>query len=347
MGETGRLYWLCQLGGWGLFVLGNIVIAFFDGQAERSLVWVSLLTVVSGIGLTHVLRWHIHRSDWRHLGQGRLIPRMVLSAVLLGIFFVAINSILTEAVAGRMPFAGRNALRHYLLNALNFSVVFLIWEIIYFAVKTFQNWKEEEIANLELRAAKTEIELNSFKAQLNPHFLFNSLNSIRALVDEEPERAKRAITQLSGILRNNLMLGKRQTVSLGEELDLVEKYLSIEKIRFEERLQVRLEVDPGTLGYEIPPFMLQTLVENGIKHGISRRTEGGKIEVFCRRVPGGMQIRIESSGAYRPDPSHEGIGIANTRKRLDLIFGGRARFSIRGEGDSVLAELYIPQTEAS
>jgi two-component system, LytTR family, sensor kinase len=338
-----NLYWICQFGGWGLFVLGNVVIAVIDGESQLGLALVSMLTILAGIGLTHGLRHFIHKWKWSGMGLGPMIPRVFISALVLGLAFVVLNTVLSDILTGRAPFTGSPSIRYFVLNVLNFSVVFLFWEIIYFAIKTFRNWKNEEITNLELRAAKTEIELTSFKTQLNPHFIFNSLNSIRALVDEDPDKAKKAITMLSGILRNNLMLGKNRTVTLGEELDLVEKYLSIEKIRFEERLQVRITAEPGTLSSEIPPFMLQTLVENGIKHGISRRKEGGVLELNISADDSSLVISICNSGKYNPSPGHEGIGIANTRKRLDLMYGDRAKFSIFGKDDLVHTQLIIPQ----
>jgi len=342
MNQRTIFYWICQLTGWGAFVLGNVFIATLYGGSESRLLLVSVLTLVAGIGLTHTLRFFIHRWNWGRLGLSRLPLRILVSALLLGLSFVLINTAISDLVTARVPFSGKDEWRIFFLNVLNFSVVFLIWEIIYFSFLTFRNWKEEEIMNLELRAAKTEIELNSFKSQLNPHFLFNSLNSIRALVDENPEESKRAITMLSGILRNSLMLGRTQTVPLKQELELVEKYLSIEKIRFEERLQVSVEVGSGLQGWEIPPFMIQTLVENGIKHGISKLTEGGLIHVNVFEDKNRLVVRISNSGYYDPKPGQEGIGVANTIKRLELIFGSQAQLRIYNRDGLVFSELWIP-----
>jgi LytS/YehU family sensor histidine kinase len=216
-----------------------------------------------------------------------------------------------------------------------------LWGIIYFAVKFFQNFKQSEIRNLELRAAKTEIELNSFKAQMNPHFMFNSLNSIRALIDENPKKAKEAITLLSGILRNTLMLGKKQLVPFNEELDLVKKYLSIEKIRFEERLLIEYSIDDKSSSRTIPPFMMQTIVENGIKHGISRLKDGGYIKIKAQVDSSFFTISIVNSGKFGSE-NDTGIGLSNTRKRLELIYNGRASFEIEGNNGDVTATLKLP-----
>jgi len=342
MNRRTAIYWSSQVIGWGIFVLGNVVIASLFGSTSNSLWVVSVLTLMLGIGLTHVLRYFIHRGGWRQKSLAALAPRILISSFVLSVCFVLASNTLADALSGRVPFTSSAGLRALLMNGLNFWVVFLIWEIIYFAFHTFRNWKLEEIKNLQLRAAKTEIELNSFKAQLNPHFIFNALNSIRALVDENPAESKRAITMLSGILRGTLMLGRRQVVALGEELDMVTKYLAMEKIRFEERLSVSTSFDPELSGVLIPPFMIQTLVENGIKHGISKRTQGGEIRIAISRDQDFLNVVIENSGEFQPTPGHEGIGIANTLNRLSLLYGDRASLAHSNTKGMVRTELIIP-----
>src|SRR5690606_34796559 len=126
---------------------------------------------------------------------------------------------------------------------INLSGVFIIWSLLYFLFHFINNYKKEEIKNLKWEAARNEIELNKIKSQLNPHFIFNSMNSIRALVDENPDLAKNAITQLSNVLRNSLLMGKKKLIPLGDELKIVDDYLSLEKTRFEERLTIIKKID--------------------------------------------------------------------------------------------------------
>jgi len=177
---------------------------------------------------------------------------------------------------------------------------------------------------------------------MNPHFMFNALNSIRALVEENPDKAKHAVTMLSGIFRSNLTLGKQQTIALSEELDLVEKYLSLEKIRFEERLQLSMDIAPDVLSKRIPPFMLQTIVENGLKHGIAKRINGGRLYIKALNTHSGLHITVINSGTYSPIIGQEGIGLSNTEKRLELLYNGQADFSIKGADDEVIVDLIIP-----
>jgi LytS/YehU family sensor histidine kinase len=181
------------------------------------------------------------------------------------------------------------------------------------------------------------------KTQLNPHFLFNSLNGIRTLVDLDPENAKEAITKLSALLRGSLKMEKNKTVALQEEMNTVNDYLAIEKIRFDSRLNIILEISPATLKSNLPPMMIQTLVENGIKHGISSLKNGGIVFIksFVRNQ--NTIIQITNSGQYNPNPITSGLGIENTKERLRILFDDKACFSIINLDDkNVLTEITLP-----
>jgi len=344
MKNRSLLYWACQVGGWGMFAFGNFLIASIQNDPIGRILFFSLLIMSTGIGVTHLFRWWVHRRKWARLNIVNLLPRIALSSVLMSCVFYITNTLISLLPKSDWPEWHALVNRNFLLDILNFSALFLLWNIIYFAVKTFENWKREEIMNLELQAANTEIELTSFKSQMNPHFMFNALNSIRALVDENPTKAKEAITMLSGMLRNSLISGKKQLVSIQEEMDVVEKYLSLEKIRFEERLNLKIAVDASCVGCEIPPLMLQTIAENGVKHGISKRLEGGNIEVKAHREGDYLVVKVINSGQLSNERSVEGIGLSNTQKRLELLYHGKASFTMSEGEDVVITELRIPQT---
>ncbi|EPR66186.1 sensor histidine kinase [Cyclobacterium qasimii] len=204
-------------------------------------------------------------------------------------------------------------------------------------------------SSLQYQARINEIKLIHLRNQLNPHFIFNALNSVRALVDEDPIKAKSAITQLSNILRYSLVVDKHKTISLADEMKTVKDYLNLESIRFEERLKVIYDVEPKTNQYRIPPMMLQTIVENGIKHGISNLMKGGLIEIKCTvGLLDDLYIWVRNSGQLKPSGSTkkkgEGHGIANTIQRLKLIFGTKASFKIFNYGNEfVVTEIKIPK----
>lgn len=259
----------------------------------------------------------------------------------MGAIFMIIFGGLTDLIFQGADKNLRAGNLNFFLHIFDFSALFMFWGIIYFAVHFFENFKAGEIKNLELKAANTEIELNSLKSQMNPHFMFNSLNSIRALVDEDPGKAKQAITMLSGMFRGTLSIGRRQLVPFKEELEIVKKYLDMEKIRFEERLHVEYDLDNRTFEKMFPPFMLQTIVENGVKHGISALKDGGLLRIESRIEGEYLVIRVINTGEFK-ESRDKGIGLSNTLTRLNLIYSGKASLKISAENNSVNAVLSIP-----
>jgi two-component sensor histidine kinase len=337
------IYWACQLSGWGVFVAGNLAMASMQGGGDMTVVYYrSVFMLVLGLAMTHVYRLFVKSKGWTSLEVKKLIPRILLASVLLSVGFSFFNELFKQLLLGDSLIELASLDSFLVIRIANTSVLFLLWNVIYFAVYTFENWKREEIENLELRAAKSESELNSFRSQMNPHFMFNSLNSIKALVGEDPQKARHAIMMLSGILRSNMMQSKRQTIPLNEELELVCNYLELEKIRFEDRLQIRMDIDPASKSIEVPPFMLQTIVENALKHGISKSIQGGLVSVSAHIHENELFIVVLNTGELKNEMSSEGIGLVNTQKRLDLIYKGRANFSIQQSGENVHCEIKIP-----
>jgi LytS/YehU family sensor histidine kinase len=212
-----------------------------------------------------------------------------------------------------------------------------------------ENYKKKEIESLIWEAAVKDYELKTLKSQLNPHFMFNAMNSIRALIEEDPESAKIAITKLSNILRYSLQMERMERVPLEDEIETVKNYLDLERIRFEDRLKYKIDIDRVTNKIEIPPMMIQTLVENSIKHGIAKRTEGGEVQLKSKMITTSngpkLKIEIRNSGHFNEQQlkSSNGFGVSNTKHRLNLLFGDEAHFAIMNEnGNTVLAEIEIP-----
>jgi LytS/YehU family sensor histidine kinase len=182
--------------------------------------------------------------------------------------------------------------------------------------------------------------------QLNPHFLFNTLNAVAALVRKDPEAAEEMVTELGDFLRLTLAGSDAQEVSLREELGFLERYLKIERVRFPDRLTTTLTVEPGTEGARVPSLILQPIVENAIRHGIAGRAEPGRVEVGARRAGDALLLEVRDDGAgLRPErsgPLGEGVGLANTRARLEQLYGRDGRLEIEspeGRGFRVLLRL--------
>lgn len=346
MANKRTLYWTAQVSGWLTYVVILALWSLFTSQFEWPIVKVWATVFFTGVIVSHLLRSIIIYLGWLSLTLYSAIWRLFFTALILG--FVAA---LLHAVVSDLFFAEIRPLLVWPFGelmqvVLAYAPELLIWSLIYFAWNYFRNFEREEIKNLRLEASKNEIELNNLKSQLNPHFMFNAMNSIRALVDENPELAKRSITQLSMILRNTLVVGKHQFIPLEEELQVVRNYLDLEGIRYEERLQVSYDIDPDVLNQAVPPLMIQTLVENAVKHGISKLVKGGRIAISARKTDHGYTISVRNTGHFNGENSSlTGIGLSNTRKRLALLFKGDADFDIYREGNEVVAIIVFPKQQ--
>ncbi len=357
-----RFYVFCQSLGWGGFLALNLVFfaAFRDaptGDPRPPSVIICSIIMVAALGLlvTHYTRPLIARWGWKQLGWRALTPRLFAlaagqSAVWSGIGFG--YSLLLHAIVDT-PWPTKYS------PALLFTIswvqgMFLLcgWLCVYFFYHLFDRYNRLQIEQLRLAAHVKEAELRALKSQVNPHFIFNSLNSLRALIEENPARARQAVTQLANLLRYSLQSAQSETVPFEDELRVVNDYLALEQVRHEERLQVRLDIDPATLTLAVPPLLLQTLVENAVKYGISTRPEGGEIVIIARCEDGQLHLRVinpgelPAAGGVAKDTgamASTGLGLKNAAERLRMFFGDRARLQLRAEGDSrVVAEVFIP-----
>jgi LytS/YehU family sensor histidine kinase len=274
----------------------------------------------------------INRKSWLKQVFSQIILKVLLAVVVLTLCNFAFTYLIT--------YSAGTSLANILLNIITTFITYLIWIILYFAYHYVDSYN----TSLKYEAVKNEIELNKLKSQLNPHFIFNALNSIRALVDEDPDKCKNAITQLSNILRNSLIMDKKKLTDFAEEMQTVKDYLALETIRFEERLRSEIILHPGSGKFKVPPLMIQTLVENGIKHGISHLKDGGIVSVETNIDKDEMTILIRNSGQYVNGNVREGYGISNTKQRLNLLFGNQASFRIFNENENfVITEVKIPR----
>ena len=222
-------------------------------------------------------------------------------------------------------------------------ILISLWLLIYMVWHYLERNRKDELDKINLEKTVKELELNTIKSHINPHFIFNSLNSIRALVDENPQRARSAITELSNILRSSMQVEKMETVPLHKELDIVRDYLALEQMRFEERLKVQMDIDEDTLEQPVPPMMLQTLVENAIKHGISKKIEGGTVKVISRFVNDHFELVVQNSGMLEAVTFDEGFGLKSTRDRLRFLYKTNSDFQIQNINDNkVEAKISMP-----
>jgi two-component sensor histidine kinase len=248
------------------------------------------------------------------------------------------------AVIAPLHLATYNSVKHALGPALGFTVmpwpegraffaesivnvfVYVLVVAIYNAFAYYHMYHREKSAISDLEARLAAAELSALKMQLQPHFLFNTLNAISVLMTEDVEKANQMLVRLSELLRLTLESSGHQQVSLKQELDFLERYLGIERIRFSDRLDVHLDVEPETLDARVPNLILQPLVENAIRHGIAPRAEGGRLDVRARRRNGKLELTVHDDGpgmapGHAATDSSNGIGLANCRARLTQLYG--------------------------
>ncbi len=344
-----RLYWLLQIFGWGGFALVSIFLANLSQGVSAVQIWAFIVLAATNLISTHFLRYIIKTYNWFKLGIGQLFFQSFLSIIALSLANI-VAQILINIAFGTLNPTDDFKILVILANIFQAILLYALWFVMYFLVHFLDNYN----TTLKYEAKINEIRLNHLKSQLNPHFIFNALNSVRALVDEDPIKAKTAITRISNMLRFSLMMDKKQTIEFGDELNIVKDYLELETIRFEERLKVVYQIEDESYSYKIPPMMLQTIVENGVKHGVSNLMKGGTIEIKCREgLHDDLYIQVKNSGQLTHQPSlnsddEQGHGLSNTVQRLKLIYGGKASFRIFNSGNQfVITEIKIPKQKVT
>ena len=333
-------YWLFQAVGWGGFTLISIFFAYSFDQLNTSEQLTQVfgrlgIFVILGIMLSHLMRSLILNVDLLQKKLERQFLYFLLITLLLQ-HFNLLNKREHEFLDNKVLLIAS--------GVFNFFVYFFIWNLIYFIYHYVTKSRKQQLDTLRLESMVKELELKTIKAHINPHFIFNSLNSIRALVDENPQRARNAVTELSNILRSSMQTEQLETVPLERELGIIKDYLALENMRFEDRLKVEYDIDEDTLNQPVPPMMLQTLVENAIKHGISKQINGGLVKVISAFKGDYHELVVQNTGQLDSrQPTEEGFGLSSTTNRLSLLYGQRASFEIKQiNGSLVEARVQIP-----
>jgi two-component system LytT family sensor kinase len=339
-----KLYWFFQIVGWTIYFSNEIFVYSLEYGFDNQLILNALFNIIIAVLLTHGFRYIIKKYNWISLSLPRLVIRMAIGIFVMTDILVALNLPLDASFTG-------NLLAEKPIWALEYFITLakplLIWSLVYIFYHYSEEKVQKEIEGLKLKSSIKESEAKVLKAQMNPHFMFNALNSIRALVLEDPAKAQQGITQLSNILRSSLIADRRTTISLKEELRTIEDYLALEKVRYEERLQTKWDIDGNTLGIQVPPMMLQTLVENAIKHGVQKAIGWGFIEINTSLANEKLYIKVRNTGqlhSTESDSESGGFGLKNTSQRLDILYGNEASFKIYQEDNlTVCAEITIPE----
>ncbi|HVU16986.1 MAG TPA: sensor histidine kinase [Candidatus Didemnitutus sp.] len=355
-----RLYVLLQTMGWGAFLVLQFAFtaAFSDSVAHPGRDSLTdgasiVMVILMGLLLTHYARRLVQKWGWKQLGWKALAPRIVSFGILLSVLWSVAGYGYSYLIVGLPWPAKYSPFLILALSIVNGSGLMVVWLSFYFFYHTYERVNRLQVEQLLLVANVKEAELRALKSQLNPHFLFNSLNSLRALIDEDAPRAREAVTRLANMLRYSLQSGQLETVPFDDELRIVQDYLALEQIRHENRLKVRWEIGPEvpTAGVVVPPMLLQTLVENAVKYGIGTRREGGELVIAAHIENGVLHLRVTNPGDLTTPASPSaaragsstGVGLRNASERLKLLFGDRAALTLVAEPvGCVSADVLIP-----
>lgn len=229
---------------------------------------------------------------------------------------------------------------------LQYGYFFGIWTAVYLAVQFYRRARAATEVRLRLESARREAELWALRARINPHFLFNSLNTVRALIPRELERPRTAVTLLADLLRASLRIEDQDMVSLTQEMENVDNYLALEQLRLGERLQVVREIETAGASWRVPSFLLQGLVENAVRHGVARRESGGTVTIRGTVVDGALRVLVTNPGELVEAEVAAGRSLAQARARLELLLGSTARLEVRGSAagsGEVEAEVVLPR----
>ena len=344
---------------WGLW---TVVAIFFASQSSlqtqlsenpvplwRILSW-QITSCYVWLLLTPVILYLSGRFPFEKGSWKRAVPIHLAASVVVACLQLAINAWILPNFGYLRRFQPKTYLETYrifLLVNLHFAV-FIYWAVvgIHQAARYYQKYRERELQTSQLEARLAQSRLQVLKMQLHPHFLFNTLNAISELVYKDRELAEQMLTNLSDLLRLSFEQLETQEVTLKQELDFLKKYLEIEQMRFQDRLAVEMNIAPETLEAKVPNMILQPLVENAIKHGLSPRSEGGSIDISASRSNGDLRLTVTDNGiglGKELSPAAEGVGISNTRRRLFHLYGEHQRFELRPAApNGVRVELDIP-----
>lgn len=331
-------FWILQLIGWSAYglisfvgVLPYIGLAPHLDSVESAFFSKATFAIV-GILCSSVMRIFYRRECLRGFAWIRIAPVAIVLCYSAAMFATITSSAARLIVSGNSFTGGWSK---FFGGAINASAVFLAWSACYFAIRGYQELEREKRDALSAKALAQQAQLEALRSQVNPHFLFNALNSIHALVRENPPQAQFAVEELSEFLRYSLARGKALDVQLSEEIEILERYLTIQRIRFEEKLCVSVEVVPEAREVRVPGFLLHPLIENAIKFGMQTSEMPLQVRLTAERNASLLRVVIANTGHWidtqerAADGSRIRLGMQIVTQRLEQAFPSQHHFECR------------------
>jgi hypothetical protein len=324
----------------GLYLLAWVPLAAMLARlltASGDMSWYEAAGSAAALGVLYAF---VCLSAWYLCRFVPLQPSGVLRILLANFSAAALASLLWVTIGMGLDARYAQAAQQLFVIGV---LLYLLAAALHYVLLALESSRAAERREMQARILAREAELKALKAQVDPHFLFNSLHSISALTSADPGRAREMCVLLSDFLRRSLGLGERTSVPLEEELSLARDFLAVEQVRFGPRLRVEEVVDEAARQCRVPPLLLQPLVENAVRHGIANLVEGGWIRLEARSTDGGLEIAVENNfDREAPAPRRNGLGLANVRKRLEVRYGSAARLEVRVLEDRYRVELELP-----
>ncbi|WP_445381417.1 sensor histidine kinase [Robiginitalea sp. IMCC43444] len=342
-----RIFWGLQLLGWGSI---NLLSVLFLGKLSNAFIIFSVVTgTLIGVGTTSLLRYYlrarIHYDDFGLKEVLRIGLATLITSAIFGMLNLALGYIYVKfgPALNELDVEILKTFESPWLLVINSLFLISGWVICYLVIKLLLKINRDRMERLELNASLKQAQLNTLKGQINPHFMFNSLNNIRGLMLEDVAKAREMLTKLSEMLRYSLSMNNVNAISLREELEMVDNYIELSKIQLEDRLKFNKLVEQTTLDRQIPPMIVQLLVENAVKHGISTLKAGGTITLNIDELSDSLRIEVRNTGSLKISNGSTQLGLKNIRQRLKLLFGNTADFKIDEREGEVVAVINIPK----
>lgn len=340
------LFWILQTSGWVLF-LGIILVTYWARGNLTAEVFRQYVTAIAfNFFLTLVLRLFYKKIKIQDQSVFSLSARALVLSFLGVNATIWITTLIEDSFFRMQSHAPPLTLRTYLAAMVTWILPLIGWSALYFGIKFWQEWTIQKEKAEEANALAQTAQLHLLRYRMNPHFLFNALNSIRALISEDKTSAKSMITELSEYLRYSLLSKNYENVPLKDEMDSLRHYFVIQKMRYENKLDVSFDMDSAAEDYPVPSFLLHPLAENALKHGMRTSPLPLKIQIGAHARQGFLQIEVVNSGRWVEPLDHKGdriigMGLDNVRQRLVEAYPGKHQLEILKKDDSVHVRLTI------
>lgn len=334
-----KYFWLFQFIGWSLVGGLNLIVQKFNDIPTSLIVFNVIGLSFGGFLISSGYRSYLKKMNWISWKKGKLIGFIFISVIVLSVIWLLLLFLIISLIGTEISFIS------FMANLIPIGMLLLIWFLFYFGYHLIKHYHLSEIERWKLKSEVQSAQLDILKLQINPHFLFNTLNNIRALILEDQHRARQMLTNFSDLFRYSLLYTENKEVFLPDELKIVNQFLELAKIQYEEKLEYQITCVKNLNNETIPPMVIQILVENAIKHGIALSNEKKNlIFISVDKTKNILHIQVKNTGSLYNRNQLEtslGLGLKNIKERLQFLYDKNATFNLSSNGQFVEANIKI------